>query len=151
MSPWKGRNLPVHRDAFNYYLSLNRQVIERAFGLLVQRWGIFWRPLKVNMEHRGVAVRVACRLHNICISDAGCKRTHPISRSCIPGFENETDFSHPEEITRGIQFTDGTRTRRGYRSDLEVCSHRDLWTQTILEMGLTRPSFSKYSKVTTRR
>ncbi len=41
MSPWKGRNLSVEEDACNYYLSLNRQVIERAFGLLVQRWGIF--------------------------------------------------------------------------------------------------------------
>jgi hypothetical protein len=41
MSLWKGRNLPVHKDTFNYYLSLNRQVTERAFGLLVQRWGIF--------------------------------------------------------------------------------------------------------------
>jgi hypothetical protein len=65
MSPWKGRNLPVHKDAFNYYLSLNRQVKEQAFGLLVQRWGRFWRPLKLSMEHCGVAVRVACRLHNI--------------------------------------------------------------------------------------
>ncbi len=49
MSPWKGRNLPVDKDAFNYYLSLNRQVIERAFGVLLQRWGIFWRLLKMSM------------------------------------------------------------------------------------------------------
>jgi hypothetical protein len=35
MSPWKGRNLSVEKDAFNYYLSLNHQVIERAFGILV--------------------------------------------------------------------------------------------------------------------
>jgi hypothetical protein len=37
MSPWKGWNSPTEKDAFNYYLSLNRQVIEWAFGLLVQR------------------------------------------------------------------------------------------------------------------
>ena len=60
MSPWKGRNLPTEKDAFNYYLSLNRQVIERAFGLLVQRWGKFWQPLHLSMLNRGVAVRVAC-------------------------------------------------------------------------------------------
>jgi hypothetical protein len=35
MSPWKGRNLAVEKDAFNYCSSLNRQVIERAFGILV--------------------------------------------------------------------------------------------------------------------
>jgi hypothetical protein len=37
MSPWKGQNLPTEKDAFNYYLSLNIQVIEQVFGLLVQR------------------------------------------------------------------------------------------------------------------
>jgi DDE superfamily endonuclease len=67
MSPWKGRSLSEEKDAFNYYLSLNRQGIERAFGLLVQRWGVFWRPLRVSMEHRGLLIRVACKLHNRCI------------------------------------------------------------------------------------
>jgi hypothetical protein len=28
MSPWKGRNLSVEKDSFNYYLSLNHQVIK---------------------------------------------------------------------------------------------------------------------------
>lgn len=37
LSPWKGKGLTVEKDAFNYYLSLHRQCIERAFGLLVQR------------------------------------------------------------------------------------------------------------------
>jgi len=60
MSPWKGWNLPVERDDFNYYLSLHWQVIERAFGLLVQRWGMFWCPLCLSMLHGGVAVHVAC-------------------------------------------------------------------------------------------
>ncbi len=41
MSPWEGRNLSVEKNAFNYYLSLNCEVIEQAFGILVQRWGIF--------------------------------------------------------------------------------------------------------------
>ena len=50
LTPWKGRALPPDKDAFNYYLSLHRQVVERAFGLLIQRWGIFWRPLRVEME-----------------------------------------------------------------------------------------------------
>jgi len=26
--PWKGRNLSVEKDAFNYYLSRQRQVVE---------------------------------------------------------------------------------------------------------------------------
>ena len=43
LTPWKGRNLSVDKYSFNYYLSRQRQVVERAFGLLVQRWGIFTR------------------------------------------------------------------------------------------------------------
>jgi hypothetical protein len=50
LSPWKGRNLSPDKDAFNYYLSLHRQCIERAFGILVNRFGIFWRPLKVKVR-----------------------------------------------------------------------------------------------------
>jgi hypothetical protein len=46
ISPWKGCNLAVEKDAFNYYSSLNCQVIECAFGMLVQRWGIFLAPFK---------------------------------------------------------------------------------------------------------
>jgi hypothetical protein len=35
------KGLPADKDAFNYFLSRQRQVIERAFGILVQRFGIF--------------------------------------------------------------------------------------------------------------
>ena len=41
LSPYRGRNLSTYQDSFNYHLSLHRQCIERAFGLLVGRWGIF--------------------------------------------------------------------------------------------------------------
>jgi len=149
MSPWKGRNLSVEKDAFNYYLSLNRQVIERAFGILVQRWGIFWRPLRLSMHNRGVAVRVACRLHNICIDDPNCSKVQPVRHGTVPGFEGETDFQYGD-TSLALQFTDGTSIRSGYQSDLESCHHRDMWTNTILNLGLVRPTFSRYSKQTAR-
>jgi hypothetical protein len=44
--PWAGRGLPADKDSFNYHLSAMRQCIERAFGILTERWGIFWRPVK---------------------------------------------------------------------------------------------------------
>ena len=71
MSPWKGRNLSVERDAFNYYSSLNRQVIERAFGILVQRWGIFWRIFRFSFDRWPLVVLVCMKLHNLCI-DKSC-------------------------------------------------------------------------------
>jgi hypothetical protein len=44
LTPWSGRGLIVsdpYKDSFNYHLSAMRQCIERAFGILTQRWGIF--------------------------------------------------------------------------------------------------------------
>ena len=150
MSPWKGRNLPAEKDAFNYYLSLNRQVIERAFGVLVQRWGIFWRPLKLSMHNRGVAIRVACRLHNVCIKDVGGKAVKPVTRGSVPGFEHETDRQPGDDQAGFFHFTDGTAVTRGYRSDQEACLHRDIWTNSIKDLGLARPVYSKFSKATVR-
>ena len=147
MSPWKGCNLSVERDAFNYYSSLNRQVIERAFGILVQRWGIFWRPLKFSMHNRGVAVRVACRLHNVCVAEFGEKKMVSISRGSVRGFECETDHQHNDNSACFMMYTDGIPSvGQYYRLDLERCSHRETWTSIIRENGLTRPVFSKYNK-----
>jgi hypothetical protein len=84
MSPWKGQNLLVEKDAFYYYLSLNRQVIEWAFGILVQRWGIFWRPLRLSMHHHGVAICVACQLHNLCISDVDSNKVRHVTPGMVP-------------------------------------------------------------------
>jgi hypothetical protein len=107
ISPRKGQNLSVEKDAFNYYLSLNCQVIEWAFGILVQRWGIFWHPLRLSMHNRGVAIHVACRLHNVCINDVDCSKCRHVTLGMVPCFEMETDFQTGDDV-RGMQFTDGT-------------------------------------------
>ena len=44
-----------------------RQSIERAFGLLSSRWGIFWRPLQCDYGRWNVIARVCAKLHNVCI------------------------------------------------------------------------------------
>jgi hypothetical protein len=106
MSPWKGQNLPTEKDAFNYYLSLNCQVIEWAFGLLIQRWGIFWWLLCLSMLNRGVAVCVTCRLHNICADDFGVHHIRPVGSGCIPGFERETDHQDGDSLPGVIAWTD---------------------------------------------
>jgi len=35
----------THGDAFNFYQSSLRMHIEQAFGIMMARWGILWRPL----------------------------------------------------------------------------------------------------------
>ncbi len=69
--PWSGRGLGPWRDSFNYHLSSMRQCIERAFGILTKRWGVFWRPLNVRLKNWGLVCIVAAKLHNFCIDEQG--------------------------------------------------------------------------------
>jgi hypothetical protein len=49
LTPYSGSNLTMWQDSFNYHLSRMRQCIERAFGILTQRWGIFGEILDVTL------------------------------------------------------------------------------------------------------
>jgi hypothetical protein len=83
LSPFKGRNLDIWRDSFNYHPSLHRQVVERAFGLLVQRWGVFWRPLRCAFHRIPLLIRVCCKLHNLCIERFGAGLQIGIARGDV--------------------------------------------------------------------
>lgn len=67
LTPYVGHSLTPQEDAFNYYLSLQRQVVERAFGIWKRKWGIFWQTLCVSEKHVKEVIEVTCRLHNFCI------------------------------------------------------------------------------------
>lgn len=126
LSPYRGRHLTPEQDTFNYNLSLHRQVVERAFGILVQRWGVFWRPLQVKFDRIPLLIRVCAKLHNICVDRFGT--TNP--------------KVHREDIQRGdaasVRFTDGTGMFRGRRTDLERCTRRDDLARRLREGGYTR-------------
>ena len=56
-----------HEDAYNFYLSQLKITIERAFGVLVHRWGILRAPLIIPLAKVGPLVETLIRLHNFCI------------------------------------------------------------------------------------
>ena len=137
-TPWKGKNLSPAKDAFNYFLSLQRQCIERAFGMLYRCWGILWRPLMMNFQHIELTLRVLCKLHNLRVDDCLRKK-----RSLNVG----TIAVHAEDIhwRKGSKhrcrnvidtplYTDGTNGNKqgqGCRNDLEYCPSRDELTKAI--------------------
>ena len=67
--PWGGTGLTKDKDSFNFHLSVRRQVIERAFGIMVHRWGILWRPLTCALNRWGSIVLACAKLHNFCIDE----------------------------------------------------------------------------------
>jgi hypothetical protein len=53
---------------FNMVHSQYRATIERAFGCLVRRFGVLWRPLSYSVAMNTSIIRCVVRLHNICMS-----------------------------------------------------------------------------------
>jgi hypothetical protein len=69
LTPWPSSvaKTDVARDAFNFYQSSLRIHIEQAFGQLVRRFGIFWKPIQFSI-HSVLALVHACMcIHNFII------------------------------------------------------------------------------------
>ena len=67
LTPWSGVGIGVPKGSFNFNLSIRRQVIERAFGILTRRWGIFWRDVVCGHPKWALIATVCAKLHNICL------------------------------------------------------------------------------------
>ena len=72
LSPWHGRGIGKWKDSFNYWLSHSRQTIERAFGMLTMRWGIYWRKFRFSYDRWSLVIELTMKLHNLCV-DRGLK------------------------------------------------------------------------------
>ena len=149
LTPVKGRGLGIYEDSFNYYLSLRRQVVERAFGILVARWGIFWRPLKLSLRKIPIVIRVCCKLHNICVDRFTAKHRIAVhvDDSRKGGIENRADNC-------AVLYTDGTDGNfPGRRTDIERSADNPM-NATRLKLinelaahGVQRPAHSIMSRV----
>lgn len=53
--------LSTEKDAFNYFLSKQRQSVERVFGVMVNRFGILWRPMSFSFDRYKLILVVLCR------------------------------------------------------------------------------------------
>jgi hypothetical protein len=64
-----------------------RQCIERAFGSVVGRWGIFRRLLVFGAEKWGLFAGVCAKLHNFCIQQGEGKALAPLPGDIQSGDE----------------------------------------------------------------
>jgi hypothetical protein len=118
--------------SFNYHLSRMRQNVERAFGLLVARFGVLWRPLRCEFERIPGLLNALCRLHNFCV------------------LENEppplpTSFDIAVGDVRGYMVGDDCTTGAtgGYRL---ADSRRRKHTTDLKESGFARPVGNRFSR-----
>eukprot|EP00904_Undaria_pinnatifida_P012574 jgi/Undpi1/8447/HiC_scaffold_25.g10914.m1 len=88
LTPYPGKGLDPELDSFNFHLSQLRIKVEQAFGILVKRWGILWKPLRISFDRRPKLIRALFHLHNFCIDEGSqlIRREHEkkIDRRCRP-------------------------------------------------------------------
>lgn len=65
MRPFPKNQVENNREKanFNKRLSSARRIVENAFGILAQKWLVFFRPLETNVDTTVHVVKAACCLH----------------------------------------------------------------------------------------
>jgi hypothetical protein len=103
--PIPGKNITDAEDAYNFYLSQIRITIERAFGILVHRFGCLRGPLLLSIKKVPALVMCLMRLHNFYIDNVGRNTEAPL-------MEDEV----------AVQFT--AWTRGGHQQAVSLNSNR---------------------------
>jgi hypothetical protein len=85
LTPYSGKQLRKAQEtstekyneyrAFNAILSGQRVTIERAFGMLIRRWGILWKPLEYRVHDIVLISRICAKLHNMCTTAFMAKKS----------------------------------------------------------------------------
>ncbi len=139
LSPWPGRGLGHWKDSFNYHLSSMRQCIERAFGILTQRWGILWRPLRCRFDKRTLVVTICAKLHNFCIEQSDVESNLLMQRltedileeDCYLVLDNTLENEDYRRFLRENRMTPRSNNAR-----------RELITQDLQNQGQRRPLYA---------
>lgn len=66
MRPYDKRSAMTNDDikTYNHYHNRARRISENAFGILVQKWRVFHRPIECEINTANSLVKSACCLHN---------------------------------------------------------------------------------------
>ena len=138
-------------DDYDFEQSSNRIPIECAFGILIHRWGVLWKPLKCGFERRVPLISACMRLHNFCI-DARMEDEWDRAKSMDengltkvqPGRWEKTPIFNRDG--RPIEYMDIEKETRDIRRDTIQSGAerlRNRLVQAVRDAGLARPALSK--------
>ena len=128
LTPWGGAQLSSSRDAFNYLLSSQRQCIERSFGMLTQRFGVLWRPLRVAFKRWSLVLTTCAKLHNLMV-EYGVPIPKP----------SELDMSAEDTCEVFLNSDANGNNWPGRRRWDEQSVRRDQFTEVLNQSGIHRP------------
>nr|CAH7731477.1 unnamed protein product [Callosobruchus chinensis] len=62
--PYRQSRRDAQKETFNTRQCKARRVVENAFGILAQKWRMFFRPMEVSVKSVTLIVKTCCILHN---------------------------------------------------------------------------------------
>lgn len=62
--PHKQARFDTRKEKFNNRLCRTRRIVKNAFGILAQKWRLFFRPIEVNVDTAIFLVKAAYVLRN---------------------------------------------------------------------------------------
>jgi hypothetical protein len=145
LTPWsRGRNaMTKGKDTFNYYLSAQRQCVERTFGILQARWGILWRPVKADFKNVKFLLLALCRLHNFIMRDAKMAtklRLAQLAHDEDTNWKRGDSSGHLTMVLADI--CNGHPMVQGMRTDMQSNRRTEI-TRVLDERGAVRPVHSE--------
>lgn len=143
--PFKGK-VQEYEDAYIFYFSQLRIIIERAFGVFVHRWGILHTPLRIPIRNVGPLVFCLSLLHNFCINNAEFKAPSTCNKDYRYMVSNNKDTpvsfnkdNIPVDILHGGEhFNDANHNREEY-APVGFIYPMDRIFEEVKGMNLVRP------------
>ena len=129
-------------DTFDYHQSSNRVAIERAFGMLIRRWAVLWKPLAMRFDRRAPVVGACIRLHNFCIRegieeetdvDDTISQIQPCRWAVTPKFDRD---GRPVKY---LKIKRGEKQRHAKVGTLPHTALRNWLFEQVQQSGIVRP------------
>ncbi|RVE49444.1 hypothetical protein evm_005875 [Chilo suppressalis] len=106
MRPYCGKSLTTKKRIFNYRLSRARRYIECCFGILVNKWRIFHRPLNVDIEFAESIIKACCVLHNFVRLRDGYRFDHTLYETSLIHINTEAVRPNARSLNTRDRFAD---------------------------------------------
>lgn len=109
LKPYPDRGLTVEKRIFNYRLSRARRVVENAFGILANRWQVFFTAIPLNVLTVEKITYACVLLHNYLLSKKHSNQWY------VP--HNYRNLNNSNASCEGMQLPEGEqRLQRGRES-----------------------------------
>jgi hypothetical protein len=132
MKPFPGKTRDnIWEDSYNFHLSSLRITIENSFGIFIQRWGIFWRCLRMDPVPATKIITTCVYLHNFIIDEEGGKNAKQLLQQQE---HNYFTFYQDDLFVESGNLRERIASLSGYGKDL-----RDSLVSSLSCLGLLRP------------